>query len=292
VKRGTANGTREWWAERRSARQSLWRRLGLVTGFGRAPAGPAPYRHLAGVYRRFPNLPYRRFPHRQAVQKSDAPGKRTVGGLGNPRYGRLGSLRYKKAAPSLALHLKPIKACKMQLCPPPPPSARVSVSRFPPWSGVGWGWRRAAGEPPALRSAGTPAPHGQRSDGVGLGRTGPGPGGSGRLNWRRDAALTRRQGRPMPLGFQHAIFIEMVEFIEETSVFVPFGKGGIESLREEITPALSRSSQFHPLAPHPAFGHPLPCPRERETARPPACPAGRPRRGGIVGRRNALRGVQ
>ena len=79
----------------------------------------------------------------------------------------------------------------------------------------------------------------------------------------------RRLGSPMPLGFQHAIFIEMVDFIEETSVFVPFGKGGIESLREEITPALSRRSQFHPLVPHPAFGHPLPCPRERETALPP-----------------------
>jgi hypothetical protein len=43
----------------------------------------------------------------------------------------------------------------------------------------------------------------------------------------------------MPLGFQHAIFIEVVDCIEETSVLVPLGKGGIESLREEITPALN-----------------------------------------------------
>ena len=42
----------------------------------------------------------------------------------------------------------------------------------------------------------------------------------------------------------------------------------IESLREETTPALSRRSQFPPLVPHPAFGHSLPCPREREVSFP------------------------
>jgi hypothetical protein len=62
----------------------------------------------------------------------------------------------------------------------------------------------------------------------------------------------------MPLGFQRAIFMEVVDFIEEIPVFISFEKGGIEFLREETTPALSRSSQFHPLVPHPAFGHPLP----------------------------------
>jgi hypothetical protein len=31
----------------------------------------------------------------------------------------------------------------------------------------------------------------------------------------------------MPLGFQRAIFMEWVDFIEETPVFLPLGKGGI-----------------------------------------------------------------
>jgi hypothetical protein len=56
---------------------------------------------------------------------------------------------------------------------------------------------------------------------------------------------------PMPLGFQCAIFMEMVDFIEEKPGIRPLGKGGIESLREDATPALI-----------PAFS--------------PACPAGRP----------------
>ncbi len=37
-----------------------------------------------------------------------------------------------------------------------------------------------------------------------------------------------------------------------------------------MTPALTRSSQFSPLNPHPAFGHPLPLPRARGLA---LCPA-------------------
>jgi hypothetical protein len=61
-------------------------------------------------------------------------------------------------------------------------------------------------------------------------------------------------------GFQRAIFMKGVEFIEETRVLLPLDKGGIESLREEITPALT--------------------------------PALSPSRGGIAGRRNAGRGVQ
>jgi hypothetical protein len=64
----------------------------------RSPNGELPALEKLGCplgsYRRFPNLPYRRFPNRQAVQKPGASGWRMVGGLGNPRYSRLGSLRY------------------------------------------------------------------------------------------------------------------------------------------------------------------------------------------------------
>ena len=75
------------------------RRRGRIHGRrGRRACGGGASRpsdtHLAGAYRRFPNLRYRRFPNRHAGQKSGAPGERMVGGLGNPRYGRLGSLRY------------------------------------------------------------------------------------------------------------------------------------------------------------------------------------------------------
>jgi len=97
---------------------------------------------------------------------------------------------------------------------------------------------------------------------------------------------------PVRPGFQGAVFMEEADFIEEKQGFRVPGTGRIKSRREEITPALSRSSQFHPLVPHPAFGHPLPCPRERETALSPACPAGRPRRRGIIGRPNAVRCLQ
>ena len=74
----------------------------------------------AGAYRRFPNLLYRRFPNRQTVRVPGAPVMRTACGLGNPRYSRLGSLRYKKTAPPLRLHLKPIDAYKVQDVSPHP----------------------------------------------------------------------------------------------------------------------------------------------------------------------------
>jgi hypothetical protein len=59
----------------------------------------------------------------------------------------------------------------------------------------------------------------------------------------------------MPLGFRRAIFIEAPDFIEEKPVILPLEKGGIESLREEITPALI-----------PAFS-----PREKGNRRPTQC---------------------
>jgi hypothetical protein len=93
--------------------------------------------------------------------------------------------------------------------------------------------------------------------------------------------VERAQPRAMPLGFQRAIFMEVVDFIEGTLIFSPLGKGRIESLREETTPALSRSSQFHPLVPHPASAT-----LSRAHGR-----GGRPSplgRGGIVGRRNVV----
>jgi hypothetical protein len=40
------------------------------------------------------------------------------------------------------------------------------------------------------------------------------------------------------LEIQRVIFMEAVDLIEEIPVFVPFWKGGIESLRESSTPAL------------------------------------------------------
>ena len=46
------------------------------------------------LYRRFPNLLYRRFPNRQTNPKAEVLDCGMVCGLGNPRYSRLGSLRY------------------------------------------------------------------------------------------------------------------------------------------------------------------------------------------------------
>ena len=83
------------------------------------PLCPVPYRQLAPVYRRFPNLLYRRFPNRRTVRVPGAPVWCTACGLGNPRDGRLGSLRYEKTAPGRPLHLKPINAHKVQAAAPP-----------------------------------------------------------------------------------------------------------------------------------------------------------------------------
>jgi preprotein translocase subunit YajC len=46
----------------------LWSGRGWAVRSPGAAAEAAPYRHLAGAYRRFPDLLYRRFPNRQAVQ--------------------------------------------------------------------------------------------------------------------------------------------------------------------------------------------------------------------------------
>jgi hypothetical protein len=79
---------------------------------------------LAKTCRRFPNLLYRRFPNRQSVPKLGAPGERTVGGLGNPRYSRLGSLRYSEAACPPSPTVSP-------LAPSPPLAGGDSALRCP-----------------------------------------------------------------------------------------------------------------------------------------------------------------
>jgi hypothetical protein len=81
---------------------------------GRAAARPAPYTQLGRAVPQVSNLLYRRFPNRQAVQGSNAPACGAASGFGNPRYGRLGSLRYEKNASSPPLYLKTIDACKVQ----------------------------------------------------------------------------------------------------------------------------------------------------------------------------------
>jgi hypothetical protein len=73
-----------------------------------------PYMPLARAAPQVSNLRYRRFPNRRAVQGSDAPACGAASGLGNPRDGRLGSLRYKKAASSRPLDLKTVDACEGQ----------------------------------------------------------------------------------------------------------------------------------------------------------------------------------
>jgi hypothetical protein len=55
---------------------------------------PAPETPLARPCRRFPNLPYRRFPNRQTVRGLGAPRGRMARRLGNLRHGGLGSLRH------------------------------------------------------------------------------------------------------------------------------------------------------------------------------------------------------
>ena len=90
---------------------------GQVRAFGRgdmsprpkAASCPAPYTPLARAVPQVSNRLYRRFPNRQAVQGSKAPACGAATGFGNPRYRRLGSLRYQKAASSRPLHLKPMK---------------------------------------------------------------------------------------------------------------------------------------------------------------------------------------
>jgi hypothetical protein len=47
------------------------------------------------VYRRFPNRLYRGFPNPHAVCQANTLGIATASGFGNPRYSRLGSLRYR-----------------------------------------------------------------------------------------------------------------------------------------------------------------------------------------------------
>jgi hypothetical protein len=50
------------------------------------------------MYRRFPNLLFRRLPSRQTLKKGDNCG------FGNPRYGRLGSLRYDRTFAEIAIN--------------------------------------------------------------------------------------------------------------------------------------------------------------------------------------------
>ena len=49
------------------------------------------------TYRRFPNLPCRRFPNRRRVRIRERVRPRVTRGFGNPRHSRLGSLRYDTA---------------------------------------------------------------------------------------------------------------------------------------------------------------------------------------------------
>ena len=53
------------------------------------------------AYRRFPTGWVTDFPIWLSVRGAGAPGGWTVCGLGNPRYGRLGSLRYEKSVSRL-----------------------------------------------------------------------------------------------------------------------------------------------------------------------------------------------
>ena len=87
---------------------------GTAGPLGSAAARPAPYTQLGRAVPQVSNRLYRRFPNRQAVQGSKAPACGAASGLGNPRYRRLGSLRYQKAASSRPLYLKTIDACKGQ----------------------------------------------------------------------------------------------------------------------------------------------------------------------------------
>jgi len=73
--------------------------------------------NLAQAVPQVSNPLYRRFPNRQAVQVSNAPACGAASGFGNPRYSRLGSLRYKKPSRPGRCILKTIDACKVQALP-------------------------------------------------------------------------------------------------------------------------------------------------------------------------------
>jgi len=91
---------------------------GRLCGAGQKAAPyPAPYPHLAQGVPQVSNLLYRRFPNRQTVQELNAPACGAASGFGNPRYRRLGSLRYKIAASSGPQPLKTIDADKVQPTP-------------------------------------------------------------------------------------------------------------------------------------------------------------------------------
>ena len=61
-------------------------------------------RQVARVWRRFPNLLCRRFPNWQTLGLMGAPPSRETCGFGNPRHGRLGSLRYQRATNNIGVH--------------------------------------------------------------------------------------------------------------------------------------------------------------------------------------------
>jgi hypothetical protein len=69
--------------------------------------------HLTGILcgrtARFPTGRIADFPIGGPVRRPGAPTRRTACGLGNPRYGRLGSLRYEKTASSPPTDLKTMK---------------------------------------------------------------------------------------------------------------------------------------------------------------------------------------